>query len=61
MSAFMRDLELKSFASSTMHLVWEQSYRNYLKTLVTINGHDLERARKYADDVVVSVRKCYHE
>lgn len=61
MSAFMKDLDLKPVATSTLHIVWEQAYRNFLKTQAVIMDFDLESARKYADDVVNSVRKCYHE
>lgn len=61
MSVYLKDLDLKSMAESTMHKVWEQAYRNYLATKCIILDFHLESARRYADDVVSSVRKCYHE
>lgn len=60
MAVHIKELDLKSMAESTMHKVWEQAYRNYLRTQCVITSYDLERARLHADDVVSSVRKCYH-
>lgn len=61
MSAYLKELDLKTLADSTLHKVWEQHYNNYLKTLSVISYYTLDDARKYADSIVASVRKCYHE
>lgn len=56
----LKSLELKTLAASTLHMVWEQAYRNMLKVKgPCIIKSDLEDAQRYADSVVASIKLCY--
>lgn len=56
----LKALELKPVATSTLHLAWEQAYRNMLKAKgPIIIKSDLEDAQRYADSIVASIKLCY--
>lgn len=56
----LKSLELKPIAASTLHMAWEQAYRNMLKVRGPyIVKSDLEEAQRYADSIVASIKLCY--
>lgn len=56
----LKSLELKPIAASTLHMAWEQAYRNMLKAKGPhIIKSDLEDAQSYADSIVASIKLCY--